>query len=130
MIVIGILGLILAIGIPNYLAHERRRNLEAARDEVGALVGYARQAAVERGGTVLTLSGTPTRFTVTQSSGTVLKSYTAPTAVTVTPPAGQTTFTFAANGSVSAGGNFVFSVGDASDIVLTLDAMTGAATAK
>lgn len=134
-IVVSLLMVILAIAIPNYRNQALRRDQDAAREELAALLSYARQTAVERGGSVVSVmpSPTPMRFDVRQGNGNLLKTYQVPANITVTLPASQVTYTYQPNGSVSTGGDFVFGVSGNPTMAtssLTLDATTGATTLR
>ena len=128
IIVIAILGILLAIGIPNFRASQANNELRLAAVQLSSDLKYARQAGVATGGSTVDFTSPPQGYArgyaISNSSGQVLKRSGIPSSATWTLLAN--TITFSANGVASAGGDITLtSLRTGKTATVSLTAATG-----
>ena len=131
VVVLGLVALVLGIGIPYFLYNRAMRDIDGGARQFGNLLAFARQTAVTRGGATVAFTTTtpPLRSRLTDAAGRVVKTLDFPNKVTVTLPGNQTTYVFAANGTVNQGGTFTFGrQGYGSTMSIVLNPTTGGVT--
>jgi prepilin-type N-terminal cleavage/methylation domain-containing protein len=107
LLVIALLGILLAIGIPTFRASQSNHEMRLAAGQLSADLKYARQTGMSTGGSTVDFTspppGCPRGYSIKDSSGQVVKMTGIPDSVNWTLPAD--TITFSANGSASTGGS-------------------------
>lgn len=132
MVVVGILAVVLAVGIPSFMHHRAERDLEGAQRQLESIFDYARQTAKNQGAsstssvgcTVTLTSGNPFTCVVTDASGNQVQNYTSPTTVILSSP--TLIYQYNTNGTMVAGGQITLTSTSTSTVdTVTLYQTTG-----